>query len=243
MSARSPLAGGAPLANGGGVTTGGIGGGGRMLQLGGGVPISQHSDGQQQQQQQHRHRVGTLSAPPPSHCAWAGLPGGGSLPFFRRVELRTSEGGFVWMNPMWLFQESCFFKAVTSLLIGGGMGIMMGIFFGAVGADTSPILGPGGREIPQAPLREQVRTAYRGTAEKSLFYMRSFAVMTALFTGSECLVEKARGKNDAMNGGISGCFTGAALGARSGPLAACGGCVGFGAFSMVIDSVMHSWGH
>ena len=179
---------------------------------------------------------------PERHVAWKGLPGGGSLPFFKRLELRTGEDGFVWMNPLWLFQESCFFKSVTSLIAGGGMGIMMGIFFGAVGADHATLLGPGGRDIPQAPLAEQIRAAYRGTAEKSLFYMRSFAVMTALFAGSECLVEKARGKNDCANGGISGCFTGAALGARSGPLAACGGCVAFGAFSMVIDSVMHSWG-
>ena len=177
------------------------------------------------------------------HAAWAGLPGGVSLPFFRRLELRTGEGGFVWANHLWLAQESCFFKSITSLAAGGAMGIMMGIFFGAVSADHSTVLGPGGREIPQPPLAEQVRIAYRGTAEKSLFYMRSFAVMTALFAGSECLVEKARGKNDCANGGISGCFTGAALGARSGPLAACGGCVAFGAFSLVIDSVMHNWGH
>ena len=78
------------------------------------------------------------------------------------------------------------------------MGIMMGIFFGAVSADHSTILGPGGREIPQAPLAEQVRIAYRGTAEKSLFYMRSFAVMTALFAGSECLVETAPKKMPIM---------------------------------------------
>ena len=36
------------------------------------------------------------------HAAWVGLPGGVSLPFFRRLELRTGEGGFVWANHLWL---------------------------------------------------------------------------------------------------------------------------------------------
>jgi import inner membrane translocase subunit TIM22 len=37
---------------------------------------------------------------------------------------------------------------------------------------------------------------------------------------------------------MSGCLTGAALQAKSGPQAAAVGCGGFAAFSLVIDSVM-----
>ena len=36
----------------------------------------------------------------------------------RRLELRTGEGGFVWANHLWLAQESCFFKSITSLAAG-----------------------------------------------------------------------------------------------------------------------------
>ena len=59
-----------------------------------------------------------------------------------------------------------------------------------------------------------------------------------MFGGSECLVEKYRGKHDVWNSVASGCITGAALQAKSGPSAAAMGCGGFAAFSLVIDSFM-----
>lgn len=61
---------------------------------------------------------------------------------------------------------------------------------------------------------------------------------TALFSGVDCVVEKARGKHDAYNAVISGCGVGAALSAKQGPQAACFGCVGFAAFSAVMEVVM-----
>lgn len=51
-------------------------------------------------------------------------------------------------------------------------------------------------------------------------------------------MEKARGKHDAYNAVISGCGVGAALSAKQGPQAACFGCVGFAAFSAVMEVVM-----
>ena len=108
---------------------------------------------------------------------------------------------------------------------------------GAMG-DVSPIQILNGREVPQAPLREQVRAAYKGTATKSignnpedcyaiycntfLFcryvdeifqtivmpkkilpssstphlslpgWAKNFAVLTALFGGVDCVIEKYR---------------------------------------------------
>ena len=38
-------------------------------------------------------------------------------------------------NPLWLFQESCAFKATTGVVLGAGVGATMGIFFGILGAD------------------------------------------------------------------------------------------------------------
>ena len=70
-------------------------------------------------------------------------------------------------------------------------------------------------------------------------YTKSFAVITALFSGCDCLFEKWRGRHDVVNGSLSGCATGAVLAAKQGPQAACLGCVGFAAFSVAIDALMH----
>ena len=56
--------------------------------------------------------------------------------------------------------------------------------------------------------------------------------------GSECIIEKWRGKHDVMNQVLSGCFAGAAISAKSGPLMMCGGCAGFAAFSVAAEAIM-----
>jgi hypothetical protein len=94
-------------------------------------------------------------------------------------------------SPLWLFQESCAFKATTGVVLGGCVGILMGLFFGILGADPAVPIGPGGRVIPTAPLSTQVRIAWRALGEKAVWYCKSFAVITALFSGCDCLFEKA----------------------------------------------------
>lgn len=118
------------------------------------------------------------------------------------------------------------------------MGLLMGVFLGAMSDATPPVQFIGGKEVPQAPLREQVKLTMRATANKSLYWCKNFAFITGVFGGSECLVEKYRGKHDVWNSVASGCITGAALQAKSGPQAAALGCGGFAAFSLVIDSFM-----
>eukprot|EP00526_Cylindrotheca_closterium_P015165 CAMPEP_0113632756 /NCGR_PEP_ID=MMETSP0017_2-20120614/17032_1 /TAXON_ID=2856 /ORGANISM="Cylindrotheca closterium" /LENGTH=251 /DNA_ID=CAMNT_0000543337 /DNA_START=91 /DNA_END=846 /DNA_ORIENTATION=- /assembly_acc=CAM_ASM_000147 len=134
--------------------------------------------------------------------------------------------------------NSCGGKAAIGVFGGGVMGLLMGVFLGAMSDSTPPIQVIAGKEVPQAPLREQVKVTFRATAEKSLYWCRNFAFITGVFGGSECLVEKFRGKHDVWNSVASGCITGAALQAKSGPQAAAVGCGGFAAFSLVIDSFM-----
>jgi hypothetical protein len=57
---------------------------------------------------------------------------------------------------------------------------------------TPPVMMVGGKDVPQAPLREQMRLTLRATADKSLYWCRNFAFITGVFGGSECLVEKFR---------------------------------------------------
>lgn len=118
------------------------------------------------------------------------------------------------------------------------MGLVMGVFMGALTDMTPPVTIINGKEVPQAPLKEQMRTTLRATAEKSMYWCRQFAFITGVFGGSECLVEKYRGKHDVWNAVVSGCVTGAAMQAKQGPQASAMGCGGFAVFSLVIDSIM-----
>ena len=63
-------------------------------------------------------------------------------------------------------------------------------------------------------------------------------MLSGVFSGSECVIEKWRGKHDVMNQVLSGCFAGAAISAKSGPLMMCGGCAGFAAFSVAAEAIM-----
>jgi import inner membrane translocase subunit TIM22 len=137
----------------------------------------------------------------------------------------------------WL-TNSCGGKAAIGVFGGGVMGLLMGVFLGAMSDSQPPVTVIGGKEVPQAPFKEQMRVTLRATADKSMYWCRNFAFITGVFGGSECLVEKYRGKHDVWNSVFSGCITGAALQAKQGPQAAAMGCGGFAAFSLVIDSFM-----
>ena len=141
------------------------------------------------------------------------------------------------MDYQWL-TESCGIKSAIGVVGGGAMGLVMGVFLGAMSDMTPPVTVLNGKEVPQAPLKEQMRTTLRATAEKSLYWSRNFAFITGVFGGSDCLVEKYRGTHDVWNSVLSGCITGAAMQAKQGPQAAAMGCGGFAAFSLVIDKVM-----
>ena len=138
---------------------------------------------------------------------------------------------FTWLT------ESCGGKAAIGVFGGAVCGLVMGVFLGAMSDMTPPVTVIGGKEVPQAPLREQMRTTMRATGDKCIYWSRNFAFITGVFGGTECLVEKYRGKHDVWNSAIGGCVTGAALQAKQGPQAAAIGCGGFAAFSLVIDSV------
>ena len=64
------------------------------------------------------------------------------------------------------------------------------------------------------------------------------APTAGVYSTIECYIEGARGTHDLTNSVSAGCVTGAALAYKSGPASMCFGCVGFAAFSVVIDKVM-----
>jgi len=137
----------------------------------------------------------------------------------------------------WLTSH-CGARAAIGIIGGGVMGLGMGVFLGAMADMTPPVTVYRGKELPLAPIKEQAKAALRQTGEKSLYWCRNFAFITGVFSGSECVVEKLRGRTDVWNATISGCVTGAALQAKQGPAGAAFGCMGFATFSLVIDQVM-----
>jgi mitochondrial import inner membrane translocase subunit TIM22 len=153
-------------------------------------------------------------------------------PWYQTAGPNQMPPDFSWIS------ESCGGKAAIGVFGGGVMGLLMGVFLGAMSDATPVVTTIYGKDIPQAPISEQMKVVSRLTWQKSLYWCKSFAFLTGVFGGSECLVEKYRGKHDVWNPVISGCITGAALQAKSGPGAAAMGCGGFAAFSLVIDTVM-----
>jgi import inner membrane translocase subunit TIM22 len=154
------------------------------------------------------------------------------LPWYPTAGPNEMPPDFSWIS------DSCGGKAAIGVFGGGMMGLVMGVFLGALSDATPPVQVINGKEIPVAPMREQIKVTFRATADKSLYWCKNFAFITGVFGGSECLVEKYRGKHDVWNSVASGCITGAALQAKQGPQAAALGCGGFAAFSLVIDSFM-----
>jgi mitochondrial import inner membrane translocase subunit TIM22 len=136
------------------------------------------------------------------------------LPFYQKVNLPTPPNEI----PFWpaIVPESCASKIVIGGFSGYVMGLGLGVFMGAMG-DSSSIQIINGREVPQAPLREQMRSAMRATGAKSLGMGKTFGTLTALIGGVECVIEKYRAKHDAWNAVLSGCAVGGSLAAKSGP--------------------------
>ena len=136
--------------------------------------------------------------------------------------------------------ESCATKVVMSAFMGYLMGNALGLVFGSYESIAPPVPLPGERELPKTPIPEQMKLAWRSTGEKCRYWGNNFMIVTAVFSGVECVVEKGRAKHDIVNGTLAGCATGAALAAGQGPQAMCLGCTGFAAFSAAID---HFMGH
>ncbi|KAK2763199.1 Mitochondrial import inner membrane translocase subunit tim22 [Arachnomyces sp. PD_36] len=132
--------------------------------------------------------------------------------------------------------ESCPVKTVMAGGMGFALGGVFGLFMASMSYDSP--LTPQGREISSLPVREQLRRGFKDMGTRSYSSAKNFAVVGALFSGTECCIEGLRAKNDLGNGVAAGCITGGVLGARAGPQAAAAGCVGFAAFSAAIDAYM-----
>lgn len=99
-------------------------------------------------------------------------------------------------------------------------------------------LTPQGQAIANLPVREQLRRGFKDMGSRSYSSAKNFALVGAVYSGTECCIEGLRAKSDLTNSVAAGCITGGVLARNAGPQAAALGCGGFAAFSAAIDAYM-----
>uniref|UniRef100_A0A3Q3WHQ4 Mitochondrial import inner membrane translocase subunit TIM22 n=1 Tax=Mola mola TaxID=94237 RepID=A0A3Q3WHQ4_MOLML len=124
--------------------------------------------------------------------------------------------------------ESCAFKSVLACVGGFVLGGAFGVF--TAGIDTNVGFDP------KDPLRTPTaREVLKDMGQRGMSYAKNFAIVGAMFSCTECIIESHRGISDWKNAVYSGCITGGAIGFRAGLKAGVLGCGGFAAFSAAIE--------
>ncbi|CAH8856425.1 unnamed protein product [Trichobilharzia szidati] len=121
--------------------------------------------------------------------------------------------------------DSCPFKASLSCF----GGFVLGGIFGLFSASVDPMSTIHGAETPTT--KQVMKEMY----SRSLSHAKSFAMIGALFAGTECTLESYRGKSDLLNSTLSGAIVGGGIGFRAGLQASILGAAGFSLFSTAID--------
>ncbi|XP_078682250.1 mitochondrial import inner membrane translocase subunit Tim22-like [Branchiostoma floridae x Branchiostoma belcheri] len=148
-----------------------------------------------------------------------------ATPFGAQQAVRTKEELLI-QNTM----ESCGFKTTFACAAGFVLGGAFGLF--TAGLDPNLGFDPAKHGADYQPSAREVLREM-GTRGKS--YAKNFAVIGAMFAGTECLIESYRGVSDWKNGTMSGCVCGGVIGLRAGIKPGILGCAGFAAFSSAID--------
>ncbi|XP_050110550.1 mitochondrial import inner membrane translocase subunit TIM22-4-like [Malus sylvestris] len=137
--------------------------------------------------------------------------------------------------------NNCAVRSVVSGVMGGGLGLMVGLLLGAL--DT-PIM-----QDEMTGKQEFIYQA-KSMGRRSWSSAKAFAVMGLLFSAAECVVEQARAKHDTTNSCCWMCnwrctvsqrldsYTSLCRPVVAGPQAACIGCAGFAAFSVLIEKFL-----
>ncbi|XP_069556839.1 mitochondrial import inner membrane translocase subunit Tim22 [Brachyistius frenatus] len=124
--------------------------------------------------------------------------------------------------------ESCAFKSVLACVGGFVLGGAFGVF--TAGIDTNVGFDP------KDPMRTPTaREVLKDMGQRGMSYAKNFAIVGAMFSCTECIIESHRGVSDWKNAVYSGCVTGGAIGFRAGLKAGVLGCGGFAAFSAAIE--------
>lgn len=143
--------------------------------------------------------------------------------------------------------------ASWAISLGLGLGAAFGLFMSSF-EFSGPTMDP---KLLEQSTKVQMKAILKDMGSRSASMAKNFAVVGAIYSGTECCIESVRrmmtdvywevhscghmqyrAKNDLYNSVAAGCFTGGVLAARAGPQAAAFGCAGFAAFSAAIDAYM-----
>jgi len=105
-----------------------------------------------------------------------------------------------------------------------------GVMAAASGGALGFVFGAGSRLVRHSGAGRLRAAAVDGRASA-----RSFALFGGVYTAAACIAGRLRDAEDAWNGALAGCATGAVMGVSGGPAAALQSCALFGAFSYFID--------
>lgn len=123
-----------------------------------------------------------------------------------------SDRGFTpWQPPQDASQasrESCTMQAMISGVVGGGAGLVLGAVLAPFQSNVASL------EEQNLPMREQFRQGVKHMGQQSRSWGKSLMVIGAVFSCSECFVEKTRGRTDRWNPIYGGCITGGILAAQ-----------------------------
>lgn len=111
-------------------------------------------------------------------------------------------------DPGQAFRENCTMNAMMSGAAGGAMGLVLGAVLMPFSASAQM------DAEANKPLRQQIRTGVREMGVQSKSWGKSLMMIGAIFSCTECFVEKARGRHDRWNAVGGGCITGGILAAN-----------------------------
>ncbi|KAL5968434.1 Mitochondrial import inner membrane translocase subunit Tim22, partial [Taenia solium] len=107
-------------------------------------------------------------------------------------------------------------------------GLVLGGVFGLFTASIDPLSTVTGKEAVS------VKTVAKEMYARAVSHGKNFAVIGALFAGTECGLE-SRGRSDLFNSAVTGALVGGSIGLRAGLNAGAAGAVGFACFSTIVD--------
>ena len=129
-----------------------------------------------------------------------------------------TERSFVWQPPQDQGQasrESCTMQAIIAGVVGGGAGLVLGAVLAPFNSNVANM------EVDGLPMREQFRRGFREIGTQSRSWGKNLMVIGAVFSCSECFVEKTRARTDRWNPIFGGCITGGVLAANGASAAPC----------------------
>ncbi|KAK1936355.1 putative mitochondrial import inner membrane translocase subunit Tim17 [Babesia divergens] len=133
--------------------------------------------------------------------------------------------------------ENCVVRAsfigLSSAVIGGLVGTF---FFSVQASNAAHTVAP----EEARSIRSQIAAQYRQLVPVVKSSARNFAKIGFIYSMFECFIQKYRATSDVRNSIYAGCSTGGLLALKNGPIATAGGCIGFAAFSGLIDKYQQS---